>query len=123
VTDHGDAAIHKAQNWLARHFSVANPIEQAARISGIPERSFKRRFKSATGHAPIDYVQRLRVEEAKRRLERTQAPVDEISSKKKGSSPPLAFTRRRRVATCISAATYPARLSFDSLSSLTASAS
>jgi transcriptional regulator GlxA family with amidase domain len=44
-------------------------IEQAARISGIPERSFKRRFKSATGHAPIDYVQRLRVEEAKRRLE------------------------------------------------------
>ena len=61
------------------HFSVANPIEQAARISGIPARSFKRRFKSATGHAPIDYVQRLRGEEAKRRLERTDAPVDEIS--------------------------------------------
>ncbi len=74
VTGHGDAAIQKAQDWLSRHFSVANPIEQAARISGIAERSFKRRFKSATGHAPIDYVQRLRVEEAKRRLERTQAP-------------------------------------------------
>jgi hypothetical protein len=28
VTDHGDAAIHKAQSWLARHFSVANPIER-----------------------------------------------------------------------------------------------
>ena len=77
-TGHGDAAIHKAQSWLSGHFSVANPIEQAARLSGIPERSFKRRFKSATGHAPIDYVQRLRVEEAKRRLERTRAPVDEI---------------------------------------------
>jgi transcriptional regulator GlxA family with amidase domain len=79
MSHHGDAAIHKAQSWLARHFSVANPIEQAARISGIPARSFKGRFKSATGHAPIDYVQRLRVEEAKRRLERTDAPVDEIS--------------------------------------------
>jgi transcriptional regulator GlxA family with amidase domain len=79
VTDHGDATIHKTQSWLSRHFSVANPIEQAMRISGIPERSFKRRFKSATGHAPIEYVQRLRVEEAKRRLERTRAPVDEIS--------------------------------------------
>jgi transcriptional regulator GlxA family with amidase domain len=78
VTDHGDAAIQKAQSWLARHFSVANPIEQAARISGIPKRSFKRRFKSATGHAPIDYVQRLHVEESKRQLERTRAPVDEI---------------------------------------------
>ena len=43
VTDHGDAAIDKAQSWLGRHFSVANPVEQAARISGIPERSFKRR--------------------------------------------------------------------------------
>jgi transcriptional regulator GlxA family with amidase domain len=52
---------------------VANPIEQAARIAGIAERSFKRRFKNATGHGPIDYVQRLRVKEAKRRLERTQA--------------------------------------------------
>ena len=78
VTDHGDAAIRKAQEWLNSHFSVAGPIEQAARISGVPERSFKRRFKNATGHAPIDYVQRLRVEEAKRRLERTRAPVDEI---------------------------------------------
>jgi len=92
VTDHGDAAIHKAQNWLARHFSVANPIEQAAGISGIAARSFKRRFKSATGHAPIDYVQRLRVEEAKRRLERTDAPVDEISWKVGYEDP--AFFRR-----------------------------
>ena len=78
ITEHGDAAIQKAQAWLSRHFSVANPIEQAARLSGIPERSFKRRFKSATGHAPIEYVQRLRVEEAKRRLERTRVSVDEI---------------------------------------------
>ena len=92
VTDHGDAAIDKAQSWLSRHFSVANPIEQAARIAAIPDRSFKRRFKSATGHAPIDYVQRLRVEEAKRRLERTRAPVDEISWKVGYEDP--AFFRR-----------------------------
>jgi len=26
VTGYGDAAIHKAQSWLSRHFSVANPI-------------------------------------------------------------------------------------------------
>jgi transcriptional regulator GlxA family with amidase domain len=57
---------------------VASPIEQAVRQSGISERSFKRRFKKATGRTPIDYVQRLRVDEAKRRLERTTAPVDEI---------------------------------------------
>ena len=42
-------------------------------------RSFKRRFKRATGYSPIAYVQHLRIEEAKRRLERTDEPVDEIS--------------------------------------------
>lgn len=105
VTDHGDAAIHKAQSWLARHFSVANPIEQAARISAIPERSFKRRFKSATGHAPIDYVQRLRVEEAKRRLERTQEPVDEISWKV-GYEDPAFFRRLFKRITGVTAGAY-----------------
>jgi transcriptional regulator GlxA family with amidase domain len=105
VTDHGDAAIHKAQIWLASHFSVANPIEQAARISAIPERSFKRRFKTATGHAPIDYVQRLRVEEAKRRLERTRAPVDEISWKV-GYEDPAFFRRLFKRITSITAGAY-----------------
>jgi hypothetical protein len=46
VTDHGDTAIHKAQSWLSRHFSVANPNEQASRISGMPACSSRRRFKS-----------------------------------------------------------------------------
>ncbi|HSK29743.1 MAG TPA: helix-turn-helix domain-containing protein [Candidatus Limnocylindria bacterium] len=81
ATDHGDAAIQSAQEWLGQHFSVGNPIEQAVKRSGIPGRTFKRRFKIVTGLAPIDYVQRLRVEEAKRRLERTTAPVDEIGWK------------------------------------------
>jgi transcriptional regulator GlxA family with amidase domain len=36
-------------------------------------------FTLATGLAPIAYVQRLRVEDAKRRLERTDAPIDDIS--------------------------------------------
>ena len=105
VTDHGDAAIHKAQSWLSRNFSVANPIEQAARSSGIPERSFKRRFKSATGHAPIDYVQRLRVEEAKRRLERTRAPVDEISWNV-GYEDPAFFRRLFKRITGVTAGAY-----------------
>jgi transcriptional regulator GlxA family with amidase domain len=78
-TDHGDATIAEAQAWLATHFAVGSPVEEMVRRSEMPERTFKRRFTEATGFAPIDYVQRLRVEDAKRRLERTDAPVDEIS--------------------------------------------
>lgn len=77
--DHGDAEVAAAQAWVATHFAVANPVEEMIRRSALAERTFKRRFTRATGLAPIAYVQRLRVEEAKRRLERTLAPVDEIA--------------------------------------------
>jgi transcriptional regulator GlxA family with amidase domain len=78
-SDHGDAEIGGAQQWLGKHFAVANPVEQMIKRSKLAERTFKRRFTSATGVAPIAYVQRLRIEDAKRRLERTDASVDEIS--------------------------------------------
>ncbi|QRM34314.1 GlxA family transcriptional regulator [Microvirga sp. VF16] len=77
--DHGDAAIAEAQAWLSTHFSIAGPVEEMVRRSVLPERTFKRRFTEATGFTPIDYVQRLRIEDAKRRLERTDEPADEIS--------------------------------------------
>jgi transcriptional regulator GlxA family with amidase domain len=78
-TDHGDGDIQSAQQWLGKHFSVANPVEEMIKRSRLAERTFKRRFVSATGLTPIAYVQRLRIEDAKRRLERTDASVDEIS--------------------------------------------
>ncbi len=78
-SDHGDAAISDAQSWLSKNFSIANPIESLVKRSKIAERTFKRRFTDATGHSPIEYVQRLRIEDAKRRLERTAVSADEIS--------------------------------------------
>jgi transcriptional regulator GlxA family with amidase domain len=78
-SDHGDAEIASAQQWLGRHFSVAHPVEEMIKLSALAERTFKRRFAAATGLAPLEYVQRLRIEDAKRRLERTDAAVDEIS--------------------------------------------
>jgi transcriptional regulator GlxA family with amidase domain len=77
--DHGDAEIASAQQWLSGHFAIAHPVEEMIRRSSLAERTFKRRFAAATGLTPIAYVQRLRIEDAKRRLERTDAPVDEVS--------------------------------------------
>ena len=78
-TDHGDAIVLAAQEWLRTGYAVAAPVTELVERSGLPERTFKRRFARATGYAPIAYVQRVRVEEAKRRLERTSEPVDAIS--------------------------------------------
>ncbi len=90
--DHGDAVVLAAQRWLADHFTVAAPVAEMVRRAGLAERSFKRRFTKATGLTPIAYVQQLRVEEAKRRLERTDAPIDEISWNV-GYEDPAAFRR------------------------------
>ena len=78
-TDHGDTIVRQLQDWLAKHYSVASPVEELVRRSGLPERTIKRRFTQATGLPPITYVQHLRIEEAKRRLERTSTPIDQIS--------------------------------------------
>lgn len=77
--NHGDAEIRDAQDWLATNFSVANPVDEMIGRSKLAERTFKRRFSDATRLAPLVYVQRLRIEDAKRRLERTASSVDEIS--------------------------------------------
>jgi transcriptional regulator GlxA family with amidase domain len=55
---------------------VASAVEYAT----IPERTLKRRFKTATGCTLIDYVQNLRVEEAKRLLEQSSIAVDQIAA-------------------------------------------
>jgi transcriptional regulator GlxA family with amidase domain len=78
-SDHGDAEISGAQDWLQHNFSVGSPVEEMIRRSRLAERTFKRRFLAATGLTPIAYVQRLRIEDAKRRLERTEASVEDIS--------------------------------------------
>lgn len=78
-TQHGDALILGLQRWLGGSFSIASPVAEMTRMAGLSSRAFERRFKSATGYSPIDYVQRVRVEEAKRRLEQSDIPIDQIS--------------------------------------------
>lgn len=78
-TRHGDAHVAELQRWIEDNYAAAGAVEALVRESGMPERTLKRRFTKATGLAPIAYVQRLRIEEAKRRLERTDLSIDEIS--------------------------------------------
>lgn len=106
--DHGDLAVQAAQNWIATHFSVANPLEEMIRRTGLTERTFKRRFTSATGLSPLAYVQRLRIEDAKRRLERTEASVDEISWQV-GYEEPAFFRRLFKRVTGVAPGTYRRR--------------
>ncbi len=75
-----DAKIAHCQQWIANNYRERAPVAAMARISGLPERSFKRRFKQATGMPPIEYVHTLRIEEAKQMLEAGRDPVEAIAN-------------------------------------------
>jgi len=106
--DHGDADIEAAQQWLGDHFSVSSPVEEMVKLSRLAERTFKRRFTAATGLSPLEYVQRLRIEDAKRRLERDEEPVDEIAWRV-GYEDPAFFRRLFKRSTGLSPGAYRKR--------------
>jgi transcriptional regulator GlxA family with amidase domain len=76
---HADSVVRQCEDWLSEHFRQTDVIKQLVERSNLPERTLKRRFKSATGATLIDYVQNLRIEEAKRLLESGKQPVEVIS--------------------------------------------
>lgn len=76
---HRDDLVRRAQTILEEEFRSAVSIEGLASRVGMSDRSFKRRFKKATGDAPSVYLQRLRMEDARRRLSDTDETIEEIS--------------------------------------------
>jgi transcriptional regulator GlxA family with amidase domain len=74
-----DADIARCQTWIAQHYNEPSPVSAMVRVSGLPERSFKRRFAQATGMPPLEYVHTLRLEEAKQMLESTAASIESIA--------------------------------------------
>lgn len=75
-----DNRVAVCQEWIAEHYAEPGPVAAMAALSGLPERSFKRRFAKATGMAPLDYVHTLRLEEAKQMLETTDLPVEAVAN-------------------------------------------
>ena len=114
-TDHGDGAILAAQRGIEDHFAVAVPVEEMASWSGLASRTFKRRFTAATGYTPIAYVQRIRVERAKRLLESSDQPVEEISWAV-GYEDPASFRRLFKRLTGVTPSTYRQRFRIPAVS-------
>ena len=73
--------------------------------SQLTERGFLRRFKRATGTAPMEYVQILRIEEAKHLLETTDLPLDDVAAEV-GYVEPASFRRLFRKMVGISPSAY-----------------
>ena len=76
--EHADEAIKETQEYIEQHYADHLLVDSLAERVAISLRNFVRRFKKATNNTPLEYIQRVRVEAAKRRLESSTLNVQEV---------------------------------------------
>jgi transcriptional regulator GlxA family with amidase domain len=74
-----DNPIRVSREWMENNYSTPMDIEQLARMCGMSRRTFERHFKNITRETPLQYLQRIRVEKAKRMLEAGEGTFQEIT--------------------------------------------
>ena len=77
--NHHDRQILAAQEWIEEHFDKNFTYDKLARQNGMSRRTMERRFKNVTGETPLTYQQNIRVEAAKRLLEKSNHSFEEIT--------------------------------------------
>lgn len=78
---HNDRQILRIQQFMEGHMARQITVEDLAKRAGMSTRNFDRRFRTAVGDAPTSYLQKLRIEKAKRLLETTHNSISEIMLK------------------------------------------
>jgi transcriptional regulator GlxA family with amidase domain len=87
-----DGPISDCQAWIADNYATTKPVEQMVERSGLNTRTFSRRFRAATGLSPIEFVQAIRIEEAKQMLETDALSTEEVGASV-GYEDPASFRR------------------------------
>ncbi|HQU71384.1 MAG TPA: helix-turn-helix domain-containing protein [Calditrichia bacterium] len=75
---HNDRAVLNAQNYIEEHFEEKISVSDLCRRLGVGRRTFERRFKKATSNTVMEYIQRVRIEAAKKALESGRKTVNEV---------------------------------------------
>jgi len=75
---HGDEMVQQAQSYIEQHLGNKISIEDICTVFAVGRRNFDRRFSKATGNTPLEYIQRAKIELAKRALESTRKTVNEV---------------------------------------------
>ncbi|MET3977521.1 transcriptional regulator GlxA family with amidase domain [Mucilaginibacter sp. UYP25] len=75
---HEDESIKKAQEFIEANITEKISVEELAMKYAIGKRHFERRFKKATNNSPLEYIQRVKIEAAKKHLESSRMNVNEV---------------------------------------------
>ena len=99
--DHGDRlARGRSARWALDHLTEPLDVATLAGRAGVSPRTFARRFVAETGTTPLKWLHAQRVLEARRLLEHTDLPVEQVAARAGfGSAPSLREHFRRATAT------------------------
>lgn len=75
---HADEAIKKAQDFIENNIEERISIDELAVYVGLGRRSFERRFKSVTNNSVLEYINRVKIEFAKRNFENSRKNINEV---------------------------------------------
>lgn len=76
--EHEDESIKNAQKYIESNFQEKISVEKLADMFAISRRNFVRRFKKATSNTPLEYIQRVKIEAAKKTLESSSENISEV---------------------------------------------
>ncbi|MCW3071303.1 MAG: AraC family transcriptional regulator [Bacteroidetes bacterium] len=78
LKDHDDEAILNAQKFIEQNYAEKLTVDLVADKFHITKRTFERRFKKATRNTVAEYIQRVKIEAAKKQLEMGRKTINEI---------------------------------------------
>ena len=78
LNQHQDNKVRSAQQFIEKQYTAEISIDQVAAQVNMSTRNLIRRFKQAVGYTPIEYIQLVRIESAKKQLENTSDNVQQI---------------------------------------------
>lgn len=76
---HHDEIIIKVQEWLQKHYQRDIRIRDLATLFGLNARSLNRRFRQAAGKTPVEYLQEVRINQARQLLKHSNLSIAEIA--------------------------------------------
>ncbi len=76
--NHTDDAIKQAQEYIDTRIHEKITIDELADLVLLGRRSFERRFKVATNNSVLEYINRVKMEFAKREFENSRKNINEV---------------------------------------------
>ncbi|HMU10629.1 MAG TPA: helix-turn-helix domain-containing protein [Ferruginibacter sp.] len=76
--EHKDDAVKKAQEYIEQNIEEKLTVDELAANVAVGRRSFERRFRQATNNSVLEYIQRIKIEAAKRSFETSRKNINEV---------------------------------------------